>query len=107
MNYVLAWFARNNVAANLLMVTIIVGGLLMISRLKVEIFPEFETDLVIITVPYLGAAPAEVEEAVCVRVEEAIQGPGRHQEAEFHRVGRSRQDPGRGGPRRRRPHAAP
>ena len=73
MNYVLAWFARNNVAANLLMMTIIVGGLLMISRLKVEIFPEFETDLIIITVPYLGAAPAEVEEAVCVRVEEAIQ----------------------------------
>ena len=73
MNYVLAWFARNNVAANLLMMTILVGGLLMISSIKVEIFPEFETDIVIITVPYLGAAPAEVEEAVCVRVEEAIQ----------------------------------
>ena len=73
MNYVLAWFARNNVAANLLMMTIIVGGLLMIPVIKVEIFPEFETDIIIVTVPYLGAAPAEVEEAVCVRVEEAIQ----------------------------------
>ena len=73
MNYVLAWFARNNVAANLLMVTIIVGGLFMIPAIKVEIFPEFETDLVVVSVPYLGAAPAEVEEAVCVRVEEAIQ----------------------------------
>ena len=39
-----------------------------------EVFPEFEAELISVTVPYRGAAPEEVEEAVCVRIEEAIQG---------------------------------
>ena len=42
--------------------------------MKREVFPEFSLDIVTVTVPYLGAAPEEVEEGVCVRVEEAIQG---------------------------------
>jgi multidrug efflux pump subunit AcrB len=73
LNNMLAWFARNGVASNLLMMTIVVGGVLTISSIKMEIFPEFEADLIIVSVPYLGAAPAEVEEGVCVRIEEAIQ----------------------------------
>ncbi len=73
MNHVIAWFARNHVAANLLMVSILLGGALMVPAIKVEIFPEFEADFITVTVPYPGAAPAEVEEAVCVRVEEAVQ----------------------------------
>ena len=73
MNKMLSWFARNGVAANLLMLTIVVGGLLTISSIKMEIFPEFEADLIVVSVPYLGAAPAEVEVGVCVRIEEAIQ----------------------------------
>ncbi|HIG46428.1 MAG TPA: efflux RND transporter permease subunit, partial [candidate division Zixibacteria bacterium] len=44
-----------------------------ISSIKMEIFPEFEADLIVVSVPYLGAAPAEVEVGVCVRIEEAIQ----------------------------------
>jgi len=69
---VLAWFAGNHVTANLLMLFIIVAGGLSLARVVVETFPEIDTDTVVVKVPYLGASPAETEEGVCVRVEEAI-----------------------------------
>ena len=50
------------------------GGLISAFTVKREVFPEFDLDIITVTVPYLGAAPEEVEEGVCVRVEEAIQG---------------------------------
>lgn len=71
---VLAWFAQNHVAANLLMLLIIVGGIISLITNTVEIFPEMSVDMITIQVPYLGATPAEAEEAVCLRVEEAIAG---------------------------------
>ncbi len=70
----LAWFASNHVAANLLMVLILVGGGLSLFNVSIEIFPDISIDMVTVTVPYLGASPAEVEEGVCLRVEEAIAG---------------------------------
>ena len=70
---IVSWFAQNGVAANLLMIIIIVSGALTIPFLKKEIFPEYAVDIVTVQVRYLGAAPEEVEEGVCVRVEEAIQ----------------------------------
>lgn len=69
---ILAWFASNHVAANLLMLLIIVAGLFAIFSAKLEVFPEFSLDMVNITVPYLGATPEDVEEGVCLRVEESI-----------------------------------
>ena len=69
----LAWFAANGVAANLLMSVIIVGGLLTVTRIREEVFPEFSVEMISITVPYPGAAPEEVEEAICSRIEERIQ----------------------------------
>jgi multidrug efflux pump subunit AcrB len=71
---ILGWFASNHVAANLLMVLIIVAGLMGILSAKMEVFPEFSLDMINVTVPYLGASPADVEEGVCLRVEEAIAG---------------------------------
>ena len=68
------WFARNSVAANLLMVLIVVTGVITVFTVNEEIMPEIELDRVVVEVPYLGAAPEEVESAVCVRIEEAIQG---------------------------------
>lgn len=68
------WFAHNPVAANLLMWILVVGGLLALPRTHQEEFPSIEVDAVRVTVPYLGAAPAEVESGVCIRVEEAVQG---------------------------------
>ena len=69
---ILDWFASNHVAANLLMLIIIVAGLLSIFSTRMEVFPELSFDMITITVPYLGASPEDVEEGVCLRVEEAI-----------------------------------
>ncbi len=70
---VISWFAQNGVAANLVMIVIVIAGLVTVAGVKKEIFPEFATDMVRISVAYRGAAPEEVEEGVCVRIEEAIQ----------------------------------
>ncbi|MGD9253883.1 MAG: efflux RND transporter permease subunit, partial [Holophagae bacterium] len=68
----LAWFAANHVAANVLMIFIVAAGVLSIANVVIEVFPEFDTGIITIRVPYRGASPAEAEEGVCVRVEEAI-----------------------------------
>jgi multidrug efflux pump subunit AcrB len=69
-----AWMARNPVAANLLMLFLLVGGLLMGTQVKQEVFPETELDMVSISVPYPGASPAEVEQGIILAVEEATRG---------------------------------
>ncbi len=74
MNGMIEWLAKNPVAANLTMVFIIVTGIASTFMVKAEVFPEIDLDRINIQVPYLGAAPEEVEEAVNVRIEEAIQG---------------------------------
>ena len=74
MKPLIAWFAQNRVVANLLMMSIIVMGLTTAFSVNQEVFPEFELDIISISVPYRGAAPEEVEDAVVVRIEEAIEG---------------------------------
>ncbi len=74
MKRAVAWFAENRVAANLMMIIILVAGILSAVGIKKEIFPEMSVDMISVRVPYLGASPEEAEEGVCVRVEEAIQG---------------------------------
>jgi multidrug efflux pump subunit AcrB len=69
---IIAWFARNSVAANLLMFIIIIGGILGIFRVQKQVFPAFEVNIIAVQVPYLGAAPQEVEEGVILKLEEAI-----------------------------------
>jgi len=69
----IAWFAANGVAANLLMLVLVVGGLITLPSIPKEVFPEFSSGLITVTVPYPGAAPEEVEEGAAVRVEEAIE----------------------------------
>ena len=68
------WMAKNHVAANLLMGFILLSGLFSMMQTKKETFPEMSLDQVQIQIPYLGATPAEVEEAVCKRVEERVRG---------------------------------
>lgn len=70
----IAWMAQNPVAANLLMILLLVGGLLMGGRVKQEVFPETDLDMVSISVPYPGASPAEVEQGIVLAVEEAVRG---------------------------------
>ena len=74
MKSAIEWFAKNPVAANLLMVLILAGGVFTGLTLKKEIFPEFSLDMITVQVSYRGAAPEEVEEGVCIRIEEAIEG---------------------------------
>jgi multidrug efflux pump subunit AcrB len=73
MKRLIAWFAANGVAANLLMVFIIVLGAITLPGIKQEVFPEISLDAITIAVPYPGAAPQEVEEAIVIRIEERIQ----------------------------------
>lgn len=74
MKSAIAWVANNTVAANLLMWLVLLAGLITLPSVKQEVFPEFSTETITITVPYLGAAPEEVEEGVCIKIEEQIQG---------------------------------
>ena len=62
------------VSANLLMVLLLAGGLFFGMNIKQELFPSFDMDRVVVTVPYPGASPAEVEQGILLAVEEAAQG---------------------------------
>ncbi|MBS3779690.1 MAG: efflux RND transporter permease subunit, partial [Desulfovermiculus sp.] len=70
----LAWMAGNSVAANLIMLLFLVGGLITALNIKQEVFPEFSRDVVSVVVPYPGASPEEVEQGIVLAVEEAVQG---------------------------------
>jgi len=70
---ILAWFAANHVAANLLMLLIIVAGLISAFSIRKETQPEIELNMIQVRVPYLGAGPEEVEEGVVIKIEEAVQ----------------------------------
>ena len=70
---IIAWFAANHVAANLLMCLIVVAGVISAFSVRKQTTPDFVQNNIDITVPYLGAAPQEVEEGVVVKIEEAIQ----------------------------------
>ncbi|MCJ7558603.1 MAG: efflux RND transporter permease subunit, partial [Gammaproteobacteria bacterium] len=73
MKSMIAWFADNDVAANLLMFLILALGLYSLNvRIPLEVFPAFELEMVSIQVPFPGATPAEVEEGITIKIEEAI-----------------------------------
>ncbi|WP_394205139.1 efflux RND transporter permease subunit [Shewanella waksmanii] len=70
---IIAWFARNNVAANLLMWLLLIGGLFSTFMINKEVFPTFELNYLRISVAYPGAAPQEIEEGITIKIEESIQ----------------------------------
>ncbi len=74
MKGILGWFAGNHVAANLLMILLLVGGAVTGLTMKLEVFPETSLDRITITMAYPGASPAEVEEAIVRRIEENVAG---------------------------------
>ena len=74
MNRAIEWFAENNVAANLIMALLFAGGAASCLLIKMEVFPEVRPEMISVTVEYPGAAPEEVEEAICIKVEEEIEG---------------------------------
>ena len=70
---IIAWFARNSVAANLLMIFILVGGLLTIQTINKQMFPQVKINWISYNAPYPGAAPQEVEEGITIKIEEALE----------------------------------
>lgn len=68
------WMANNHVAANLLMMVFIIGGLVLGFSIKQEVFPEISLDMVKVLVEYPGAGPEEVEEGILLKIEENISG---------------------------------
>ena len=72
MTNLIAWFARNTVAANLLMIGIIVSGFLSYLTMGKEVFPTIPVNYMQINVSWPGASPEEVEEQVILRIEEAV-----------------------------------
>ena len=69
----IAWFAKNHVAANLLMFLIIAFGVVSSFTIRKQTTPDLELNMIQVRVPYLGAAPQEVEEGVVIKIEEAVQ----------------------------------
>ena len=70
----IAWFVRNPIAANLLMIVLLVGGLYGAVTVQKEVQPPFELDVVEVSVSYPGASPEEVESGILMPVEEAVLG---------------------------------
>ena len=68
------WFAKNHVAANLLMITILLTGIFSIkSSIPLEVFPSFESEIVNVSVTLQGSTPEDAEQGVAIRIEEAVQ----------------------------------
>ena len=74
MNGAIRWMAENHVAANLLMLVFIVGGLITGFDIKQEVFPDVNLDRIQVSVAYPGAGPEEVEEGVILKIEENLTG---------------------------------
>lgn len=69
-----AWMVSNRVTPNLLMLVLLLGGLFLALQIKQEVFPDFELDLVRVSVSYPGASPEEVEQGIVLAIEEAVRG---------------------------------
>ncbi|MCY3841272.1 MAG: efflux RND transporter permease subunit, partial [Gammaproteobacteria bacterium] len=74
MKRVVSWFATNPVATNLLVAFLLLAGIASFARISVQIWPDLDVPVISIVVPYLGAAPEEVETAVCARIDEKLDG---------------------------------
>lgn len=68
------FFSRHPTAANLLMLTLLLLGITTLPNIKRETFPEFDPPYIMAGVVYPGASPQEVEESICVRMEDAVDG---------------------------------
>ena len=68
------WSLKNHVTVNLVMVFIIVAGLITVMKMRREMFPQFALDMIVVSVDYPGSSPEEVEEGICIKIEEQIEG---------------------------------
>ena len=67
------WSIKNNVSVNLIMIFIIMAGIFTVMKMRREIMPQFSLDMIYVSVVYPGSSPEEVEEGICIKIEEQIQ----------------------------------
>ncbi|QDU57651.1 efflux RND transporter permease subunit [Aeoliella mucimassa] len=72
MKSLVRWAIENSPGLNIVIIAVFVVGFFSFSSLRRESFPEFDLDMILISVPYPGAAPQEVEEGICQKIEEAV-----------------------------------
>ena len=72
MKSLIQWAVRNTPAMNTLVVSVMVLGVMSLSMMRREVFPDFELEIILVSVPYPGASPDEVEEGICQKIEEAV-----------------------------------
>ncbi|WP_457551349.1 efflux RND transporter permease subunit [Desulfobacula sp.] len=66
------WSVEHRVSVNLIMIFLIVAGLYTVLNMKRELFPVFSLDMIDVGVTYPGASPEEVEEGICIKLEEQL-----------------------------------
>lgn len=74
MNGLITWWVKNPIAANLMMIAIIIAGLFGFSIVEREVFPSADFNGATISVAWPGASPQEIEEQIILRIEEAVSG---------------------------------
>jgi multidrug efflux pump subunit AcrB len=72
MKNAIRWMAVNHVAANLLMLVFIIGGLILAGSIKQEVFPEVSLDIIQVSVAYPGAGPEEIEDGIILQIEDVL-----------------------------------
>ena len=72
MKAAIRWAIQNSPAMNTLMVAVMLIGFISMFLMRREVFPEFDLEIVLISVPYPGASPSQVEEGICQKLEEAV-----------------------------------
>ncbi len=70
----IGWMAKNYVAANIIMLGLLIGGILTAFTIRQEVFPAYEMDVVLFRMSYPGASPEEVEQGIILAVEEQVRG---------------------------------
>ena len=70
----IAWFANNHVAANIMMLIFVLGGLISVAQMRSETFPSIDPKTISVSIVYPGASPYEVADSITSRVEEALMG---------------------------------
>lgn len=73
MRGIIRWAIDNSPAMNVMMIASLFVGTVCMLMLRREVFPEFELEIILVSVPYPGASPDEVEEGICQKLEEALQ----------------------------------
>ena len=73
MNGIVRWAVKHMAGINFLIVAILIGGLASFFGMRRETFPEFQLEVILVSVPYPGATPDEVESGICQKIEESVQ----------------------------------